>query len=149
MQNQKRTTLELTKLYDDDFLQLWYDEHSRIIIKEWKQKPTEDKFRLLIMHLITKICNLRLEKKVEVSLLADCRKFSDELFSEEIICWLNEKVHKLYALNDIKKKAFVVEKANVNTSVKNYIEKSNSSIEGFEMRLFYDIDEAKQWLTNN
>lgn len=142
------TLQETQTLYDDDFLKMYYDSSIKCIVKEWKTSPSVDKFRILIMQLLAQIIKVRLDTKENINLLADCRNLPDNFFTEEIINWLNERVHKLYALNNINKKAFVVKKSNSNNSVAIYIEKSAESISGFSMKLFDDIDKAKNWLTS-
>lgn len=140
------TLPEIKILYDDDFLQMYYDSSIKSIVKEWKASPSVDKFRILIMQLLAQIIKARLDTKENINLLADCRNLPENFFTEEIINWLNEKVHKLYALNEISKKAFVIKESNSNNSIATYIEKSAESISGFSMKLFDDIDKAKNWL---
>jgi ferritin len=133
-------------LLDDEHLKMYYDASIKCIVKEWKKAVPKNKFKELIIHLLMKIVQTRTKYKSQVNLMADCRKLGGDTFTEEVIDWLNQEVHRLYAMNKIAKKAFVASKdITANLSIVNYISSSNT-IEGFTMTIFDDIEEAKNWL---
>lgn len=132
-------------LYEDEFIKMYLDIPNKCIVKEWRQNPSMEKFKILIMHLVAKIINVRTKYNISINLLADCRNLSAELFSEEVIEWLNEKIHKTYVLSEVRKKAFVASDIIAcNTSIQEYIQKSSGV--GLEMKLFDSIQEALHWL---
>lgn len=134
-------------LYEDDFIKMYFSPSIRCIVKEWKQNPSEDKFKLLILNLVHKIILTRKKYDIDINLLADCRNLSEELFSEKVIDWLNDKIHKLYIANKIRKKAFVASSAIAcNQSLIDYVAKSSDAAHGLEMQIFDNIEDAKRWL---
>ncbi|GIV38751.1 MAG: hypothetical protein KatS3mg033_0551 [Thermonema sp.] len=137
-------------LHEDDFMKMYFNPSIQCIVKEWKQNPSEDKIKLLILNLVHKIILTRRKYEIDINLLADCRKLTGELFSEQVIDWLNEKIHKMYVANNIRKKAFVASsEIACNRSLIDYIEQSGGALTGLEMRLFDDIEQAKAWLASS
>lgn len=132
-------------LYEDEFLKMYFDASINSIVKQWKQNTSEDKFRLLIINLLMKIIELRQQHNVNINLLADCRALSGDFFSQPIIDWLNARIHKMYAANNIRKKAFLAShEVACNASISHYV--STSFQDGLEMRIFDDEQQARQWL---
>lgn len=135
-------------LYEDAYLCMFYDEETNCIVKQWKQSVSENKFKELIIQLLIKIVNTRLQLRKNINLIADCRKMGEETFTNEVIDWLNQHVHKVYAMNKITKKAFIApDTISSDGQLASYI--SSARLEGnFSMKLFTDIEMAKSWLKN-
>jgi hypothetical protein len=139
-------TTQQETLLENSYIKFSYDHRNHYIIKEWKQSVSASKFKDLIVQLLMQILQIRIKYRTNITILADCRKLSGETFTPEVIDWLNTNVHQIYAKNKIAKKAFVApQEVEANLSLVSYITNS-SSIDGFEMLVFNDIEEAKKWL---
>jgi hypothetical protein len=142
------STNQQETLFENSYLKLSYDHTNHYIIEEWKQPVSESKLKDLTVQLLMQVLQVRLKYKTNINILADCRKLSGETFTPEVIEWLNTNVHQIYAKNKIVKKVFVAsQEVEANLSVVSYITNS-SSIDGFEMLVFNDIEEAKKWLNS-
>jgi hypothetical protein len=135
-------------LFDDQYLQLYFDPAIKCIVKVWKSPVPEAQFRELIVKLLMQIIQTRMKhQNMVVNLIADCRNLGSDTFTQEVIDWLNKEVHRLYAMNKIKRKAFIASNdVMANMSIVNYISTSNANA-GFEMNIFNSMEDAQAWVT--
>jgi hypothetical protein len=134
-------------LYKDEYLCVYYDNSTNCIVKEWQQAVSENKFKELIIQLLFKIIEARSKYKKNLNLLADCRKLNGEVFTNEIIDWLNTNVHSIYVMNKIAKKAFLISSdIATNISLIKYVKNAKLD-DNFTMNVFENIEDAKKWLT--
>jgi hypothetical protein len=135
-------------LFDDQYLQLYFDPSIKCIVKVWKSPVPEAQFRELIVKLLMQIIQTRMKyQNMVVNLIADCRNLGSDTFTQEVIDWLNQEVHRLYAMNKIKRKAFIASNdVMANMSLVNYISTSNANA-GFEMNIFNSMEDAQAWVT--
>jgi hypothetical protein len=135
-------------LFDDQYLQLYFDPSIKCIVKVWKSPVPEAQFRELIVKLLMQIIQTRMKyQNMIVNLIADCRNLGSDTFTQEVIDWLNQEVHRLYAMNKIKRKAFIASNdVMANMSLVNYISTSNANA-GFEMNIFNSMEDAQAWVT--
>ncbi len=135
-------------LYEDEFIKLSFDEKLNCIVKDWQKEVSSDKFREIIIVLLMKIIQVRMQyKNKAINLFVDARKIGKLAFSEENMEWLDKDIHSVYGMNKIAKKAFFMSTDMAsNLPVMKYITNNNNSTSGVAMNLFTNEEEAKTWL---
>ncbi len=135
-------------LYEDEFIKLSFDEELNCIVKDWQKEVSADKFREIIIVLLMKIIQVRMQHKNKaINIFVDARKIGKLAFSEENMAWLDKDIHSVYGMNKIAKKAFFMSTDMAsNLPVMKYITSNNNSTSGVAMNLFTDEAEAKTWL---
>lgn len=135
-------------LYEDEFIKLSFDEELNCIIKDWQKEVSSEKFREIIIVLLMKIIQVRMQHKNKaINIFVDARKIGKWAFSQENMEWLDKEIHAVYGMNKIAKKAFFMSTDMAsNLPVMKYITSNNNSTSGVSMNLFTDEAEAKAWL---
>ncbi len=135
-------------LYEDEFIKLSFDEELNCIVKDWQKEVSSEKFREIIIVLLMKIIQVRMQHKNKaINIFVDARKIGKLAFSEENMAWLDKDIHSVYGMNKIAKKAFFMSNdVASNLPVMKYITSNNNSTSGVSMNLFTDEQEAKAWL---
>jgi hypothetical protein len=135
-------------LYEDEFIKLSFDEELNCIVKDWQKEVSAEKFREIIIVLLMKIIQVRMQHKNKaINIFVDARKIGKLAFNEENMAWLDKDIHSVYAMNKIAKKAFFMSSDMAsNLPVMKYITSNNNSTSGVSMNLFTDEAEAKAWL---
>ena len=135
-------------LYEDEFIKLSFDEELNCIVKDWQKEVSADKFREIIIVLLMKIIQVRMQhKNKSINIFVDARKIGSKAFNEENMAWLDKDIHSVYGMNKIAKKAFFMSNDMAsNLPVMKYITSNNNSTSGVSMNLFTDEAEAKAWL---
>ena len=135
-------------LYEDEFIKLSFNEEMNCIIKDWQSEVSQEKFREIIIVLLMKIIQVRMQhKNKSINIFVDARKIGSKAFSEENMAWLDKDIHPVYGMNKIAKKAFFMsEDIASNLPVMKYITSNNNSTSGVAMNLFTNEEEAKAWL---
>ncbi len=135
-------------LYEDEFIKLSFDEELNCIIKDWQKEVSSEKFREIIIVLLMKIIQVRMQHKNKaINIFVDARKIGKLAFSEENMEWLDKDIHAVYGMNKIAKKAFFMSTDMAsNLPIMKYITSNNNSTSGVSMNLFTNEEEAKTWL---
>lgn len=135
-------------LYEDEFIKLSFDEELNCIVKDWQKEVSSDKFREIIIVLLMKIIQVRMQHKNKaINIFVDARKIGKLAFSEENMAWLDKDIHSVYGMNKIAKKAFFMSNDIAsNLPIMKYITNNNNGTSGVSMNLFTDEQEAKTWL---
>ena len=127
-------------LYEDEYLQILWDEGTRIISIDWKEatsKMTDEDFKTALA-LFAK----RVEDNKAPRILIDVSKFSHQP-SEEVGEWRRENISTRYNLAGVQRFAFLFSKDSQVPSTPS----QSSSGERFLTRSFNSQERAIAWLT--
>lgn len=132
--------MQLQQLHEDGFLQILWDEQTKIIGIDWKETTsvmTSEEFKNELMIFATQV-----EQKKALAILVDVGKFRHKM-SPEVQEWRVKNISSRYNAAGVKRFAFLLARDSPIPSMLN----QSSPGESFLTRAFNDSTEAIDWLT--